>query len=231
LVVLDPMASGGAVPRRWGEVYPEALLRSTSEVLAKTDEIAVPGDVPGLVEQVHGGERLEWDNPDTTLSPAWMAFRGDELAKQHMAGQVAIPRAQQVRVLHDLHQLEGEEDEWEVATRLGAESVRLLCVFEQPGGQLTLDAAGTVKLPQDGEGLGAEEVRQVMGRTVTVRADWFTAADWPLLQVPAAWADHVRLGELRVLRLPVVDGVAWPAVLSRGTLVLDPDLGLVRTRG
>ncbi|WP_236652222.1 CRISPR-associated endonuclease Cas3'' [Streptacidiphilus neutrinimicus] len=231
LVVLDPLAGGGAVPRRWGQVYPEALLRATSEALADLEEIAVPGDVPGLVKQVHGGVRLEWDSPDTALSPAWTAFHGDELAKQHLAGQVAIPRAQQVRALHDLHQLEGQEDEWEVATRLGAESVRLLCVFQQPDGALILDPAGGVKLPQDEGELSTEAVRRVMGRTVTVRADWFTAHDGPRLEVPPGWADHVRLGELRVLRLPVVDGAVAPVALSRGALVLDADLGLVRLKG
>ncbi|MEU5718060.1 CRISPR-associated helicase Cas3' [Streptomyces sp. NPDC020403] len=233
LVVLDPVAGGGRMPVQWGEVYSEHLLGKTSRKLAEIEGggIAIPDDVQELVEAVHGGsEDLEWDVPGSSEAKAWAKHQGKETAERSMAALIAVPRARQVRELHDLHHLEGEEDEWEVSTRLGADSVRLLCAYAQQDGQLTLDVAGTQQLPDattDGR-MPASSVRQVMSRTIPVRADWFRDAGPDALSPPSSWVEHPMLGDVRVLRQPVRRGVAQAVKVGDMTLCLNQDLGLVR---
>ncbi|MHB9858139.1 CRISPR-associated helicase Cas3' [Streptomyces sp. YIM S03343] len=230
LVVLDPLADGGTLPGHWGEVYTEHLLVTTSVAVGKLSGgiVSIPDDVQELVESVHGtaAESVEWDALDARRRTAWTQHRGKETAERGQAGLVAVPRAGQVGSLQGLHSLPGEEDEWETATRLGADSVRLLCAYIQQDGRTTLDPAGGEVLPEDG-GVRAA-VRTVMRRTVPVRADWFHEQDREVLAPPRAWTEHPMLNDVRVLRLPVRDGRAQPAAVGGKTLRLDEDLGLVR---
>ncbi|MFE3267088.1 CRISPR-associated helicase Cas3' [Streptomyces sp. NPDC059215] len=231
LVVLDPVVGQGEIPRQWGEVYAEFLLTETSTTLAKRgpDAISIPEDVQDLVEDVHGDRdgRFDWDNPATAA--AWTAHTGQTIAQQGVAGLLAIPRARQVSNLHTLHHLQGQEDEWEAATRLGADSVRLLCVYAHEGGTLTLDLAGEQPLPTaDGKRrIALSDVRTIMGRTIPVNADWFRG-EREAHQAPEDWADHPMLGDLVVLRQPVRDGVAKAVEVGRHQLRLDEELGLLR---
>lgn len=233
LVVLDPLADCGAVPVQWGEVYSEYLLRATSLTLAKAgrESFAIPGDVQDLVEEVHGDDqdRFSWDHPRQPA--AWSAHTGKRMAEQGMGEMVAIPRAQGVGDLAELHHLEGTEDEWEASTRLGADAVRLLCVYQhENGADLTLDSAGKQPLPKpDSQGrMALSDVRKLMSRTIPVRADWFKGcADEH--QVPKGWLEHPMLSELLMLRQPVqAGGVVQPVLVGAKRLWLDEQLGLVR---
>ncbi|MFI1400715.1 CRISPR-associated helicase Cas3' [Streptomyces sp. NPDC020681] len=232
LVVLDPIAASGAVPRQWGSVYAEFLLLETSHVLAERgrEPVAVPGDVQGLVEAVHGdrGDRFSWEDP--AKSAAWSAYAGENLAQESVGNSLVIPSRRGVRGLEDLHQLQGAEDEWVAATRLGSDSVRLLCVFEQPGGRVTLDREGLNVLPRAEKGgrLAADAVRAVMRRTIPVRASWFKDVAGDVHAPPEDWIDHPLLGDLVVLRQPVRKGAVVPVQVGRWFLRLDEDLGLVR---
>lgn len=230
LVVLDPLADGGKVPAQWGEVYDEHLLMETSEVMAELagKQVAIPGDVQRLVERVHGdrADRFDWDNP--AKSAAWSAYRGGEMAARSMADVVVVPRARSLWELHQMHHLEGTEDEWEAATRLGADSVRLLCVHQQPDGRITLDAAGVEEVPTVDAEPTADDVRSVMRRTIPVRADWFAQVEADAHRPPASWSKHPMLGELRILTQPVVDGLTQAVPVGPKRLCLDPELGLVR---
>lgn len=230
LVVLDPLADGAKVPVQWGEVYAEHLLIETSEVLAELQgkQISVPCDVQQLVERVHGDrdDRFDWDNP--AKSAAWSAYRGGEMAARGMADVVVVPRARSLWELHQLHHLEGAEDEWQAATRLGADSVRLLCAYRQPDGQITLDVAGQEQLPAVDAEPTASDVRRVMRHTIPVRADWFARAEDGDHRPPASWSEHPMLGDLRVLCQPVVRGMAQAVRVGTKSLRLDPELGLVR---
>jgi CRISPR-associated endonuclease/helicase Cas3 len=234
LVVLDPLADGGGVPKQWGEVYSEFLLVATSEKLGglKGGTVSIPGDVQELVEAVHGdnGESFNWAIPDGRLKTAWNAYRGKELAERSMAGLVAVPKARLVSGLHALHSLPGDEDEWEVATRLGSESVRLLCAYVQTDGRRTLDLAGTAPIPDPAkeERVPPADVRAVMRRTIPVRADWLHTEDGGLLSPPESWAEHPMLSDVRVLHQPVRDGQVHPVAVGGKSLHLDEDLGLVR---
>ncbi len=234
LVVLDPIAAGGQVPQHWGEVYSEYLLTTTSRTLHGIEggAIAIPEDVQGLVEAVHGDSKeYQWDSPGGRTQEAFTAHLGREMAERSMAGLRAIKRAWSVAALHDLHDLPGEEDEWELSTRLGADSVRLLCAYVQQDGRVTLDVEGHRPLPEaaaDDGTVPVAAVREVMRRTIPVRADWFRKADQQSLAPPASWAQHPMLGELRVLRQPVRAGAAQAVQVGKFTLRLDEDLGLVR---
>ncbi|MFH9697461.1 CRISPR-associated helicase Cas3' [Streptomyces globisporus] len=233
LVVLDPLVGGGRVPVQWGEVYSEHLLGRTSRMLAEVEGggIAIPDDVQGLVEAVHGDSgEFDWNVSLNREARAWAEHKGKETAERSVAALCAVPRARQVAELHELHALEGEEDEWEVSTRLGADSVRLLCAYVQEGGQLTLDAEGKQPLPQmpeDGR-MPALRVRQVMRRTIPVRADWFREAEPAAFSPLSSWAEHPMLGDLRVLRQPVHLGEVQAVEVGGRTLRLHQDLGLVR---
>jgi CRISPR-associated endonuclease/helicase Cas3 len=231
LVVLDPLLGGGGVPKVWGEVYHEYLLGMTSQLLAErgTQRIAIPEDVQELVEAVHGTGtgRFDWGDPDK--SAAWSAYAGRTAAERSMGKALVIPRARNVVALHDLHHLDGTEDEWEAATRLGADSVRLLCAFAQDGGEATLDVDGEVPLPGPGADgrMAVDDVRTVMGRTIPVNAEWFRG-ERDRYRPPVMWEEHPMLGDLLVLAQPVAAGVAQPVTVGGKQVRLDAELGLVR---
>jgi CRISPR-associated endonuclease/helicase Cas3 len=229
LVVLDPVAAGQGVPRQWGEVYAEFLLRATSEVLAKRGDkpVRVPEDVQALVEDVHGhqAEAFCWDDP--AQSAAYSAYKGTQNAARSVGDLVVIPRARSVGALNGLHHLEGAEDEWEAATRLGADAVRLLCVYTQTSGAVTLDPAGHQPLPGTAEALTPADVRAVMARTIPVNADWLQG-EREAHRAPEQWLEHPMLGDLVVLRQPVKDGTVQPVAVRGKRIHLDQERGLVR---
>ncbi|MEV0370563.1 CRISPR-associated helicase Cas3' [Streptomyces sp. NPDC050636] len=229
LIVLDPLAAGQGVPGQWGEVYAEFLLHATSEALARrgAEPIAIPEDVQGLVEDVHGhrADQFAWDDP--TKSAAYTAYRGRDLAERSVGDILVIPRARSVPGLHTLHHLYGAEEEWEAATRLGADAVRLLCVYVHNNGTTTLDPEGTRSLPGLDSSLTPQDVRAVMGRTIPVNADWFQG-EREAHRVPEEWSEHPLLGDLVMLRQPLVDGQVQPIQVGGKSLYLDADLGLVR---
>ncbi|WP_369201604.1 CRISPR-associated helicase Cas3' [Streptomyces sp. PU-14G] len=232
LVVLDPVADGGQVPKRWGEVYPEFLLTETSALLHEYDRrtMSIPGEVQELVERVHGdqADRFDWNTPQDS----YLAYLGDTCAKESLGKSIVIPRVGNVESLHELHREAGTEEEWQAATRLGAESVRLLCTYQQPGGSLTLDVEGNVPLPRpDDEGrFAADDVRAVMRKTIPVRADWFQAekVDQEAHRPDETWREHPMLGDLVLLRHPVRDGAVDAVQVGAKAMLLDETLGLTR---
>ncbi|MDX3241681.1 CRISPR-associated helicase Cas3' [Streptomyces sp. ME18-1-4] len=230
LVVLDPLAGGRAVPAQWGEVYAPFLLSATSDVLARQggQPVEIPEGVQDLVEEVHGdrADRFVWDDP--AKSAAYTAYRGKELAERSVGEVLVIPRAGSVPGLQALHHLTGAEDEWEAATRLGADAVRLLCVYVHADGAVTLDEDGSRPLPgADGGTLAPADVRAVMARTIPVNADWFKG-ELDHHRVPDQWSEHPLLGDLVMLRQPMADGRVQPVSVGSKSLYLDRELGLVR---
>ncbi|SDD87817.1 CRISPR-associated endonuclease Cas3'' [Glycomyces harbinensis] len=230
LVVLDPLGSGG-VPRHWGGddgVYPAFLLEATARLLTGLGEtpIRIPQEVPAMVEAVHGvDDRFDWAQPDASAS--YSAFMGNVLAERAFGKNIVIPRCESVYELADLHRLPVDEEQ--AATRLGADSIRVLCLFEHSDGTVSLDADRSHSL-SDVVLHGSPTVaatRTIMGHTIPVRSDWLgTLGDTE--RPPSAWNDHTLLGDLAVLRHQVIDGAARPVRLARGDFHLDPDLGLVR---
>ncbi len=237
LAVLDPLDEAGSPPKHWGEVYHPYLLAATSEVLRDRDgsTLKIPQEVQSLVEQVHGdgatvaGQGLyAWDNPQ--LSVLKVSHDGEKLAQESVGAIVAVPTPTKVAGLEALSRFDIADDEWEAATRLGADSLRVLCCFDHAG-RVTLDAAGEIPLPEPEEGhrLSTAQVRAVMRRTIPVRADWL-ANRGPEHAPPPSWAKHPMLADLVLLRQPVVDGAATAIQIGGRTFRLDAQLGLVRSR-
>ncbi|MFF0742141.1 CRISPR-associated helicase Cas3' [Streptomyces sp. NPDC004111] len=230
LVVLDPLAAGG-VPKQWGEVYPEILLLDTSRVLADRGgkPIVVPDEVQNLVEEVHGDRpgRFNWETEEPRRAAAKIAHHGQKNAQESVARVIAVPRARTITGLHNMHHLQGREEEWEARTRLAADSVRLLCVYRQPDGALTLDPAGGRAMPgqSKAEALTIADVRAVMDATIPVRADWFQG-EREAHQPPPGWTEHPMLGDLVVLEFPARGGTAQPVTVKGKQLFLDTELGL-----
>ncbi|MFD9534687.1 CRISPR-associated helicase Cas3' [Streptomyces sp. NPDC060010] len=233
LVVLDPVIGGGGVPRQWGEIYHEAVLRETSQALVGlgAKSVSVPDDVQELVERVHGTGSGRYDFDDPQASAAWTAYAGKEAAQRGAGDMVVIPRARSVVGLDELHRTPGTEDEWQTATRLGADSVRLLCVYVHGDGRESLDVAGEVPLPsaEMNSSVSVADVRLVMSRTLAVNSEWFRDADGPTLKPPAGWAEHPMLGDLVLLRQQLRDGLPVPVAVGNRNIWLDEGLGLRRT--
>ncbi|MES4909195.1 MULTISPECIES: helicase-related protein [unclassified Streptomyces] len=174
LVVLDPLGEGGMEPpRSWGEVYDASLLIRTRQLLVERagEGIAVPGDVQQVVDEVYAedfGERLDQAAREELIRRDVRRVAG-EAAEKQLANLTAVP-SPYASSLRDLSLLSGTGelvDEALVTTRLGADSERAVCVYEQPDGLLTLDPEGVRRLPgADRRRLSVEQVAEVMRHTV-----------------------------------------------------------------
>ncbi|MEU6284809.1 hypothetical protein [Streptomyces sp. NPDC047028] len=84
-----------------------------------------------------------------------------------------------------------------LTTRLGADTGRLLLLFTQEGGGVTLDEEGRLPMP----GKGAPDrtaVRRIVARTVPIPGSWLPPADDPS-DLPPAWRRHTHLRDLVLL--------------------------------
>ncbi len=207
LTVLEPVDAQGEVraPRRWGAVYPEALLRRTSSLLneRKGSSIAVPGDVQGLVDAVYAEDFCDRlvEASDRELQERLDAEHlGEVLAQETLAAQTMINPPRGMVDLSELSRDGDVVDETLLTTRLGADSERAVCVFVQPGGAVTLDPEGNVAVPGWGRGgrLSLRDARVVMRQTVPVPGRWVRERG-DEERVPASWERHAALRELCVL--------------------------------
>jgi CRISPR-associated endonuclease/helicase Cas3 len=195
LVVLEPVGEAGQYvqPKRWGSVYFEALLRKTSGVLRGLDTriISIPEDVQGLIEAVYGelfaaggAAASEAEKERAAMQAAELVQYGTEIAERQIADFVAIPPPGKVRDLAELSGanaagLMNERAEALVATRLGADSVRLVLVYQQPDGVGSLDPQGNHPLPeaQSGQELRIEQVRLLMEHAVPAPGWWLRSGE------------------------------------------------------
>ncbi|WP_329453743.1 CRISPR-associated helicase Cas3' (plasmid) [Streptomyces sp. NBC_01724] len=242
LVVLDPFgvpgsgSGAGAPPRSWGTVYDGGLLTRTSLILAGCAEkgIAVPGDVQRLVDSVYEDEFV--DTLDASVREELRRMdaerRVGEIAEEHLAALVGV--CSPADVAGDLHRLSRREEgvtEELLATRLGADSGRVVCLYEQGDGVLSLDGAGRVPLPLGGRrGLERRELVDIAGRVVPVPGRWLRVDD-PGFPVPGGWGDQPVLEGLVLLRMRPDAGRgegAWSCRHGRRTITIS-DVGVERT--
>ncbi|MEU1086924.1 CRISPR-associated helicase Cas3' [Streptomyces sp. NPDC005892] len=215
LVVLDPpVVSEMAAPRSWGAVYDTGLLVRTSQLLEKcaVTGIAVPGDVQRLVDEVYEEDFV--DRLDgaarTELVRLDEERLADEAAERHLATWTSICAPADVD--GDLSKLSAREagvSEELLTTRLGADTGRVLCLYEQLDGTVTLDQEGRTPVPAGGRfGLAAAELAGVARRVAPVPGRWLRGGE-PEATVPVKWGTHPSLRDLVVLRMsPTGDG-AW----------------------
>ncbi|MFJ4469633.1 CRISPR-associated helicase Cas3' [Streptomyces sp. NPDC089424] len=223
LVVLDPLtAADGGVPRSWGAVYDAGLLRRTSVILAECarEGVAVPGGVQRLVDEVYEEgfvDRLEGAAREelTRLDEERMA---GEAAERHLAAWAGICAPAEVK--GDLSKLSVRDagvTEELLTTRLGADTGRVLCLYEQADGAVSLDLEGKVPVPVGGRGgLGVSELADVARRVAPVPGRWLRG-DEKGGGVPAKWGTHPSLRDLVLLRMSHAGGEAWRSRYGRFT--------------
>jgi CRISPR-associated endonuclease/helicase Cas3 len=240
LVVLVPSDEDDSlvVPRAWGSVYHPYLLEATTALLAERAGalITLPGDVQDLVERVYGEGTMFADlvdDMDSGRQTRRLGWEGEILAQRGIAQDRVIPRPSGVTSLALLHDRGLIEDE-DIGTRLGVDSVRVVCCYRQPGsdGKLTLDPQGETGLPEpDAHGrFSAAQVRAVMARTIPVSAT-ILAGRGAATDVPKSWMENPWLAELVLLPHQQDRAGVWRGpTVGRTTFRLDDRLGLVTTR-
>lgn len=229
MVVLVPAEadSSGHIPRSWGYVYPVSLLMRTHNLLRRRSgaPVRVPEDVQGLVDDLHDDESLIED------VAADIRRHGEEMALRSHGRNAVIPTVQSLG--SDLYRLTAADfdiGEHFLATRFGADSVRVLCCYEDSQGRRWLDPDRTRPLPEPGPNgrIAHDDVRTVIARTIPLRADHHTQQ--PLAEanrVPGTWAEEFHLRDLVMLVHGVEDdGKITPARLGERSLYLSPVNGL-----
>ncbi|TXS44087.1 CRISPR-associated endonuclease Cas3'' [Streptomyces sp. uw30] len=212
LVVLEPAGDSGAtlVPRTWGSVYDAGLLQRTAHLLRTraSTGIAVPEDVQELVDAVYAEDFVDHleGSAQRELQRMDAERQADEAAQTHLADIVAI--CAPADVAGDLSKLSRREagvTEELLTTRLGADSGRVLCLYEQPDHTLTLDRSGMLPVPTGGRhGLSHAALAQVMAYVAPVPGRWLRGAEGH--PVPKGWDKHPVLSDLVLLRMqPVSD--------------------------
>lgn len=210
LVVLEPVGDNGAtlVPRTWGSVYDAGLLHRTAHLLRErtASGIAVPEDVQELVDAVYAEDFVDQldEAAQRELRRMDAERQADEAAQAHLADMVAI--CSPADVAGDLFKLSRREagvTEELLTTRLGADSGRVLCLYEQPGGTFTLDVSGTLPLPT-GSHLTHVALTQVMAHVAPVPGRWLRGTEGQ--PAPKGWDKHPVLADLVLLRMQPVGG-------------------------
>ncbi|MGW3353744.1 CRISPR-associated helicase Cas3' [Nonomuraea rubra] len=202
LAVLTPVDGSDElqIPRSWPFVYPAALLRRTWHTLTAlpTSQVAIPGDVQGLVDQVYDESFGDETSPPSEEDLARLA---DEQTKDLYAKMAAIPVPSAV---DDLSQLTGDDFVTEYSTRLGADSGRVVCCTVGSDGQFMLGDRPLPVKPNGRKGdrtwFTKEQVRQVLLHAIPVPGNWLRGhADAEA--TPEAWADSPHLRDLVVVLL------------------------------
>ncbi|GAA3446725.1 CRISPR-associated helicase Cas3' [Planomonospora venezuelensis] len=217
LAVLRPSSESEAlaIPAAWPFVYHPSLLRRTDAELTKIGDgvIAIPGAVQGLVETVYN-DAIETDEDLDRI--------GREMAELGLAEMASIPEPEHVQHLHML--TSAEVDEEMVATRLGAESVRVLCVYQAADGRLSLDPQGARPLPDQNK-LDRRQIKEILAETIPLRATLAkgrTAVNEP----PANWQKNAWLRDLVLIPLRLATDGAMRGELGTKRFELDEMLGL-----
>jgi len=230
LVVLDPHGDGGPrPPRHWGDVYHRYLLDATRQALVELaggGVVEIPDMVQPLMERVHPAETVAVEDE---LRMAFGDYIAEGRAKETMATFVQIPLADDN--LNDLSALSNREvAEADATTRLGAESVRVLCCYFDADEGRWLDPQRTRPLPARGTGpagrFSTQDVGEILRETIPVRKSVLHGYQ-PPASPPAAWKDNAWLADLVLLWFPLgVEGPA-PTIVDGRRLRLDSELGLV----
>lgn len=232
LTVLVPISDDGKlnVPLQWGEVYDKSLLRRTLELLRRQGHVPVrlPEDVQKLVDGVYADEFAATD-PEQ-LNQEDLERLGREQAEESYADVVAVPLPKDADNLHRLS--EKEFDEATATTRLGADSVRVVCCYVDDTGRRWLDTECTRPLPERGSGDGRrftrDDVRAVLGESIPVRATWL-AGRGTETDPPESWRDSPWLRDVVLLSHRLSDGENAEVAVGHRTFRLDAQLGLTST--
>ncbi|MEU4300267.1 CRISPR-associated helicase Cas3' [Kitasatospora aureofaciens] len=220
LVVLTPP---GAIPPGWLHIYDKSLLLNTRQQLRDLDptktgtaSLAVPQQVQNLIDSVYADD---FTTPDG---------RAREVQDHQRTAQAAITAINPPSRVHDLHLLsEGLVDD--PATRLGADSLRILPVYTQPDGTRWLNRRCTTPLPETINPDDLQTIRHLMNLTLPIRADLLQHHD-PDTAPPPGWRTIGGLRHLTLLPQPTTPTGTRSYRTPTNTLHLHPTLGLTTTR-
>ncbi|WP_261569909.1 CRISPR-associated helicase Cas3' [Frankia gtarii] len=228
LVVLTPPTSGGVLdlPDRWTAVYDRSLLERTSALLAQRTPgtVSIPENVQEMVEEVYD-ETFSAD-----LSEAELARRMEDEVRYSIAEQTVIPTPRSAIPLATLTSSNLVEDK--VSTRLGVESVRVICCFVDVNGNHWLDRARRQSLPVRGSrpdgSFTTADVRAILAHSIPVaEGEWYRRRQQDAATLPTRWVDHTALRDLVLLPHPIdAAGGIRPADVGGRSFLLDPELGL-----
>ena len=227
IVLASPVDGTVKVPQTWGDVYSESLLQRTEELLSARQgtPVVIPDGVQVLVDGVYD-EEFRSENPEK-LFKRDLERLGDDMARQGVANLVMIPPP----ALADLYGLTTSEADTDlIATRLGAETVQLLPVYDDADGDRWLDEACSVPLPPRGSGRTGRftraEVRSLLNLVVPYRHGAWRAACTAEHRPPAAWSKEPRLARLVLLPHRVTEEGVHGTAFGDITLHVDRALGL-----
>jgi len=231
LAVLVPTSVNGELrlPRAWTAVYNEAQLLSAHDLLTADAPrpVQVPDDVQNLVD------KAEAQPVDEDRLVKFLGRIAEEDVHTQMAKMVAIPSP---KLLGDLHALTSTDfDDELIATRLGADAVRVLCCYVDSSGQRWLDPQLSRELPaspsQHAGRWSRDQVKVLLAETIPVRAGTWSREPGADTQAPASWQKNPWLRNLILLPHPVGDdGTVLPAQIGDQEFLLDQELGLLAQR-
>ncbi|MFJ7424005.1 CRISPR-associated endonuclease Cas3'' [Streptomyces uncialis] len=233
LAVLAPVGADGKLcpPAAWGDVYSPSLLQRTLELLERHHDgapVEIPEGVQRLVDGVYD-EEFDSEDPERLMQHD-LERLGAEMAAEGLASMVMLPKPAKADGLFQLTTSAADEDL--IATRLGAETVQLLPVFDRGDGVRWLDAQCTVPLPvhggrRDGR-FTREEVRGLLGYVVPCAHGPWMKSRTPANEVPGLWAQEPCLARLVLLPHRVEDG---PSAGVQGQQMGDRLLSVSHTLG
>ncbi|MFD6149941.1 CRISPR-associated helicase Cas3' [Streptomyces sp. NPDC060243] len=212
LVVLEPVDASGVTdpPRSWGSVYDHGLLIRTAVLLAGRGGagIAIPEDVQELVDAVYAGDftdHLEQAGRGEAaevlrLDRLDQRREGERITEEQVAAMTGICSPGRVR--GDFSKMsEGRVQVTAdlLATRLGADSGRVLLEFTDEDGGVFLDEEGRLPM-KDWTGASLQVARKVVARTIPVPASWLPPAV-ERRPLPQGWDKQPHLRD--VVLLPV----------------------------
>ena len=95
----------------------------------------------------------------------------------------------------------------------------MLCLYQQPTGEVTLDRAGKVQTPRDWRSKPRREsVRQLLRHVTPVPEKWARAAEG-MFSRPVSWKKQPLLREVVLVPMtPSGDGDTWTCRLDGSTL-------------
>lgn len=238
LVIMDPLQLEGTPkpPRSWGSVYDPGLLARTATLLHRHAHagITVPDDVQGLVDAVYAEDFVDGleDAAAREVRRMDAERQAGEMAEEHLAEMVGIPAPADVDGnLHLLSLRDAGITEELITTRLGADSGRVCCVYEQPDGDLCLEPDGGAKLPRGSRPLSRDDMVRIMEHAAPVPGSWLRG-DGDTIPTPRAWDKQPLLRDLVLLRMrpDPADPTAWTCAFGGSEIVIGPEGLEIRTR-
>lgn len=226
LVVLAPAGSTSAsgLPAAMTAVYDPSLLVRTVTLLDQLPdgEITVPDDVQRLVDEVYAEDFAHGLDEAALRQLKGMDLdrSAREMVEKSMATTVDVASPDGVQGdLGGLSERDLGVTEELLTTRLGADTGRVLCLYEQSPGHFTLDREGALPLPRDWDKQPSRDsVRQLMQCVTPVPGKWARDAAGHL-ERPASWEKQTLLRQLVLLPMTSsAGGRVWSLETGSGVL-------------